>query len=33
MPALTLLSLLERYLVLETVMLRGDITKRLSAHL
>jgi hypothetical protein len=26
-PALTLVSLLERYLVLETAMLRGDIRK------
>jgi hypothetical protein len=33
MPALTLVSLLERYLVLETVMPRGDIRKRPSAHL
>jgi hypothetical protein len=34
MPALTLVSLLERYLVLETAMLpRGDIKKRPSAHL
>jgi hypothetical protein len=33
MPALTLVSLLERYLVLETVMPRGDIRKRSSAHL
>jgi hypothetical protein len=34
MPALTLVSLmLERYLVLETAMPRGDIRKRLSAHL
>jgi hypothetical protein len=33
MPALTLVSLLERYLVLETAMPRGDIRKRLSAQL
>jgi hypothetical protein len=34
MPALTLVSLLERYLVLETAMPRGDIRIRLSdAHL
>jgi hypothetical protein len=33
MPTLTLVSLLERYLVLETAMLRGDIRKRPSAHL
>jgi hypothetical protein len=33
MPALTLVSLLERYLVLETAMPRGDIRKRPSAHL
>jgi hypothetical protein len=34
MPALlTLISLLERYLVLETAMPRGDIRKRPSAHL
>jgi hypothetical protein len=32
MPALTLVSLLERYLVLETAMPRGDIRKRPSAH-
>jgi hypothetical protein len=31
MPALTLVSLLERYLVLETAMPRGDIRKRPSA--
>jgi hypothetical protein len=30
---LTLVSLLERYLVLETAMPRGDIRKRPSAHL
>jgi hypothetical protein len=29
----TLVSLLERYLVLEIAMLRGDISKRPSAHL
>jgi hypothetical protein len=33
MPALTLVSLLERYLVLETAMPRGDIRKLPSAHL
>jgi hypothetical protein len=33
MPALTLVTLLERYLVLETAMPRGDIRKRLSAYL
>jgi hypothetical protein len=33
MPALTLVSLLERYLVLETAMPRGDNRKRPSAHL
>jgi hypothetical protein len=33
MPALTLVSLLERYLALETVMPRGDIKKQPSAHL
>jgi hypothetical protein len=33
MPALTLFSLLERYLVLETAMPRGDIRKRPSAHI
>ncbi len=33
MPALTLVPLLERYLVLETAMPRGDIWKRPSAHL
>jgi hypothetical protein len=33
MPALTLLSLLETYLMLETAMPRGDIRKRPSAHL
>jgi hypothetical protein len=33
MPALTLVSLLERYLVLETAMLRGDIRKPPFAHL
>jgi hypothetical protein len=33
MPALPLVSLLERYLVLETAMPRGDIIKRLTAHL
>jgi hypothetical protein len=33
MPALTLVSLLERYLVLENAMPRGDIRKRPSAHL
>jgi hypothetical protein len=33
MPALTLVSLLEKYLVLETAMPRGDIRKRPSAHL
>jgi hypothetical protein len=33
MPALTLVSLLERYLVLETAMPHGDIRKRPSAHL
>jgi hypothetical protein len=33
MPALTLVSLLERYLVLETAIPRGDIRKRPSAHL
>jgi hypothetical protein len=33
MPALTLVSLLERYLVLETAMSRGDIRKRPSARL
>jgi hypothetical protein len=32
-PALTLVSLLERCLVLETAMPRGDIRKRPSAHL
>jgi hypothetical protein len=32
MPALTLVSLLERYLVLENAMLRGDTRKRPSAH-
>jgi hypothetical protein len=31
MPALTLVSLLERYLVLEAAMPRGDIRKRPSA--
>jgi hypothetical protein len=31
-PALTLVSLLERYLVLETAMPYGDIRKRPSAH-
>jgi hypothetical protein len=33
MPELTLVSLLQRYLVLETVMPRGGIRKRPSAHL
>jgi hypothetical protein len=33
MPALTLVSLLERYLVLETAMPHGKIRKRPSAHL
>jgi hypothetical protein len=33
MPALTLVSLLERYPVLETDMPRGNIRKRPSAHL
>jgi hypothetical protein len=33
MPALTLVSLLERYLVLETAMLRGYLIKRPPAHL
>jgi hypothetical protein len=33
MPALTLVSLLERYLVLKTAMPHGDIRKRSSAHL
>jgi hypothetical protein len=33
MPALTLVTLLERYLVLETDMRRGDIRKRPSAHI
>ncbi len=33
MPTLTLVSLLERYMVLETAMPRGDIRKRPSAHL
>jgi hypothetical protein len=33
MPALTLGTLLEWYLVLETAMPRGDIRKRPSAHL
>jgi hypothetical protein len=33
MPALTLVSLLEGYLVFETAMPRGDIRKRPSAHL
>jgi hypothetical protein len=33
MPALTLVSLLERYLVLEAAMPRGEIRKRQSAHL
>jgi hypothetical protein len=33
MPELTLVSLLERYLLLETAMPRGDIRKRPSAHL
>jgi hypothetical protein len=33
MPALTLLSLLERYLCFETATSRGDIRKRPSAHL
>jgi hypothetical protein len=33
MPALTLVSLLEGYLVLETAMPRGDIRKRPSARL
>jgi hypothetical protein len=33
MPALTLVSLLERYLVLETAMPPGDIRKQPSAHL
>jgi hypothetical protein len=33
MPALTLVSLLERYLALETAMTRGDIRIRPSAHL
>jgi hypothetical protein len=33
MPAVTLVSLLERYLVLETATPRGDIRKRPSAHL
>jgi hypothetical protein len=33
MPALTLVSLLEGYLVLETAMPRDDIGKRASAHL
>jgi hypothetical protein len=33
MPASTLVSPLERYLVLETAMPRGDIKKRSSAHL
>jgi hypothetical protein len=32
MPALTLVSLLEKYLVLETAMPHGDIRKRPSAH-
>jgi hypothetical protein len=32
-PALTLVSMLERYLVLETAMPRGDIRKQQSAHL
>jgi hypothetical protein len=32
-PELTLVSLLERYLVLETAMPRGDTRKRPSAHL
>ncbi len=32
-PALTLVSLLERYLVLETAMPRGDIRTRPSAYL
>ncbi len=32
-PALTLVSLLKRYLVLETATPRGDIRKRPSAHL
>jgi hypothetical protein len=33
MPALTLVILLERHLVLQTAMPRGDIRKRPSAHL
>jgi hypothetical protein len=33
MPALTLVSLLERYLVLQIAMPRGGIRKRSSAHL
>jgi hypothetical protein len=33
MPALTLVSLLERYLVLEAAMPRGNIRKQPSAHL
>jgi hypothetical protein len=33
MPALTLVSLLETYLVLETAVPRGYIRKRPSAHL
>jgi hypothetical protein len=33
MPALTLVSMLERYLGLQTAMPRGDIRKRPSAHL
>ncbi len=33
MPALTPVTLLERYLVLETAMPRGDIRKRPSAHI
>jgi hypothetical protein len=33
MPALTLVSLLESYLVLQITTPRGDIRKRPSAHL
>jgi hypothetical protein len=33
MSALTLVSLLEKYLVLKTAILRGDIKKRPSAYL
>jgi hypothetical protein len=33
MPALSIVSLLERYLVLETAMPRGDIKKRPAAQL